>query len=166
MAFANLFGMGGAPLCSIARGRGDIEEAENIMGNSFVMLLSTGIVLTIVGLLIKKPLLYMFGASDQTFPYANEYITIYLLGNVFVMISLGMNHFINAQGFGRMGMATMILGAVSNIILDPIFIFVLDMGVRGAALATIISQFLSSLWVVRFLLSEKTILKLKKTALY
>lgn len=108
----------------------------------------------------------MFGASDQTFPYADEYITIYLLGNVFVMISLGMNHFINAQGFGRVGMATMILGAVSNIILDPIFIFVLDMGVRGAALATIISQFLSSLWVVRFLLSEKTILKLKKTALY
>lgn len=108
----------------------------------------------------------MFGASDQTFPYADEYITIYLLGNVFVMISLGMNHFINAQGFGRVGMATMILGAVSNIILDPIFIFIFDMGVRGAALATIISQFLSSLWVVRFLLSEKTILKLKKTALY
>lgn len=163
MAFANLFGMGGAPLCSIERGRGDIEEAENIMGNSFFMLVSTGVVLTILGLLIKKPVLYMFGASDMTFKYANEYITIYLLGNVFVMISLGMNHFINSQGFGRIGMATMILGAVSNIILDPIFIFVFNMGVRGAALATIISQFLSSLWVLRFLLSEKAIIKLKKS---
>lgn len=164
MAFANLFGMGGAPLCSIERGRGDIEEAENIMGNSFIMLTYTGIILTVLGLLLKKPMLYMFGASNMTFAYADEYITIYLLGNVFVMISLGMNHFINSQGFGRIGMVTMILGAVSNIILDPIFIFVFNMGVRGAALATIISQFLSCLWVLRFLVSEKAILKLKKSS--
>lgn len=118
MAFANLFGMGGAPLCSIERGRGNVEEAENIMGNSFVMLLSSGILLTFIGLLIKEPVLYLFGASPETFLYADKYITIYLIGNVFVMISLGMNQFINSQGFGRTGMLTVIVGAVSNIILD------------------------------------------------
>lgn len=160
MAFANLFGMGGAPLCSIERGRGNNEEAENIMGNSFIMLVATGILLTLFGLLFKKPMLYMFGASDTTYPYANEYMTIYLLGNVFVMISLGMNHFINAQGFSRVGMMTVILGAVANIILDPIFIFTLDMGVKGAALATIISQFLSALWVLKFLTGENAIFHL------
>jgi len=163
-AFANLFGMGGAPLCSIERGRGNNKEAENIMGNSFIMLITSGILLTILGLLIKKPMLYLFGASDTTFTFANQYITIYLLGNVFVMISLGMNNFINAQGFGRIAMSTVILGAAANIILDPIFIFVFNMGVQGAALATIISQFLSSLWVVKFLLSKKAILKLNKNS--
>ena len=161
-AFANLFGMGGAPLCSIERGRGNNEEAENIMGNSFIMLITSGILLTMLGLLMRKPMLYLFGASDTTFIFANQYITIYLLGNVFVMISLGMNHFINAQGFGRIAMKTVILGAAANIILDPIFIFVFNMGVQGAALATIISQFLSSLWVVRFLISKEAILKLNK----
>lgn len=164
MAFANLFGMGGAPLCSIERGRQNNEEAENIMGNSFVMLVATGILLTLLGLLMKKPMLYLFGASDETFLYANQYITIYLLGNVFVMISLGMNHFINAQGFGRIGMMTIILGAVTNIILDPIFIFVLDMGVQGAALATIFSQFLSALWILKFLTEKQAILKLNKNS--
>lgn len=162
MAFANLFGMGGAPLCSIERGRGNYDEAEKIMGNSFIMLLISGIILTIVGLLLKKPMLYMFGASDQTFPYADEYVTIYLLGTIFVLISLGMNHFINAQGFGKIGMLTVALGAVTNIILDPIFIFLLDLGVRGAALATIISQFLSALWVIQFLTGKKAILTLKR----
>jgi putative MATE family efflux protein len=164
MAFANLFGMGGAPLCSIERGRGNIDEAENIMGNSFIMLVSSGIVLTLLGLLLKKPMLYLFGASNMTFPYADEYITIYLIGNVFVMISLGMNNFINSQGFGRIGMLTVILGAVSNIILDPIFIFVFDMGVKGAAIATIVSQFLSALWVLKFLRSKKAILNLTRSS--
>ncbi len=161
IAFANLFGMGGAPLCSIERGRGNEKEAEAIMGNSFVLLIVFGMGLTVLGMIFKKPMLYLFGASDQTYPYANQYISIYLLGNVFVMIGLGMNSFINSQGFGTMGMVTVLLGAVVNIILDPIFIFVLGMGVKGAALATILSQFFSALWTVGFLTGKKTILKLK-----
>lgn len=165
MAFANLFGMGGAPLCSIERGRKNHDEAEKIMGNSFVMLVYTGTLLTILGLIFKKPMLYLFGASDITYRYANEYITIYLIGNVFVMISLGMNHFINAQGFGRVGMMTVILGAICNIILDPIFIFLFDMGVKGAAIATVISQFLSAVWVLKFLTGENAILRLNRESL-
>lgn len=161
MAFANLFGMGGGPLCSIERGRKNYEEAEKIMGNSFVLLISCGILLTVLGLLIKKPMLYLFGASELTFPYADQYVTIYLLGNVFVMISLGMNHFINSQGFGKIGMLTVICGAITNLILDPILIFVFNMGVQGAAWATIISQFCSAVWVLKFLFSDKAILKLK-----
>ncbi|GAA0121952.1 MATE family efflux transporter [Clostridium faecium] len=161
MAFANLFGMGGAPLCSIARGRGDNEEAEKIMGNSFALLIISGILLTALGLIFKKPLLFLFGASDATFSYANDYISIYLLGTIFVMISLGMNSFINSQGFGRIGMMTILLGAITNIVLDPIFIFVFHMEVKGAAFATIISQFLSSIWVLKFLIGKNTILKLK-----
>lgn len=160
-AFANLFGSGGAPLCSIARGRGNHEEAEKIMGNSFSLLLISGVILTILGLLLKEPLLYLFGASDATFPYANGYITIYLLGSSFVMVGLGMNSYINSQGFGRIGMTTVLLGAIANIILDPIFIFIFDMGVKGAALATILSQFLSAAWIFRFLTGKKTILKLR-----
>lgn len=162
MAFANLFGMGGSPLCSIERGKGNNRQAEKIMGNSFAMLLLAGILLTIIFLLIKKPVLYMFGASDETFRYANDYISIYIIGSIFVMISLGMNSFINAQGFAKTGMITILLGAIVNIILDPIFIFVMHMGVKGAALATIISQFLSACWVLRFLISDKAILKLRK----
>lgn len=161
MAFANLFGMGGAPLCSIARGKGDNEEAEKIMGNSFALLIISGITLTVLGLIFKKPLLFLFGASDATFSYANDYIGIYLLGTIFVMISLGMNSFINSQGFGRIGMMTILLGAIINIILDPIFIFIFNMEVKGAAFATIISQFLSALWVLKFLTGKNTILKLK-----
>lgn len=164
MAFANLFGMGGAPLCSIERGRTNNKEAENIMGNSFVMLIISGLILTFLGLLLKKPMLYLFGASEKTLPYADSYITIYLIGNLFVMISLGMNHFINSQGFGRIGMVTIILGAVANIILDPIFIFRFNMGVQGAALATIISQALSAIWVLQFLCSKKAILRLTKSS--
>ena len=110
--------------------------------NLLSLLLITGLMLTIVILIFKKPLLYLLGASDNTFSYANDYITIYLLGSVFVMISLGMNSFINSQGFGRIGMMTILVGAITNIILDPIFIFLLHMGVKGAALATIFSQFL------------------------
>lgn len=161
MAFANLFGMGGAPLCSIERGRGNEEEAEKIMGNSFVLMLAFGVILTVLGLIFKKPLLYMFGASDVTYPYAAQYAEIYLLGTIFVMVGLGMNSFINSQGFGTIGMMTVLMGAVVNIILDPIFIFTLDMGVRGAALATVIAQFLSAVWTVRFLTGKKAILKLK-----
>lgn len=161
IAFANLFGTGGAPLCAIARGKGDNEEAERIMGNSFAMLLIFGVLLTVFGFLFKKPMLYLFGASDTTFPFANSYITIYLLGSIFVMIGLGMNSFINSQGFAKVGMMTVLLGAIANIILDPIFIFVFDMGVKGAAIATVISQFLSAVWILVFLTGEKTILKLK-----
>lgn len=161
IAFANLFGMGGSPLCSIERGRGNQDEAERIMGNSFCMMLIFGVGLTVLGLLVKRPMLYLFGASSQTFPYADSYVSIYLLGSIFVMIGLGMNSFINAQGFGKIGMMTVLLGAVSNIILDPVFIFVFDLGVQGAALATIISQGLSALWIFRFLTGPKTILKLK-----
>ena len=163
-AFANLFGMGGAPLCSIQRGKGDIQEAEAIMGNSFILMLGCGVILTILGLIFKRPMLYLFGASDATIPYADEYITIYLLGSVFVMVGLGMNSFINSQGFGKIGMLTVIVGAVANIILDPIFIFLFDMGVQGAAWATIISQGLSAAWIVSFLTGKRTILKLRKGA--
>ncbi len=160
-AFANLFGMGGSPLFSMERGRGDVEKARKIMGNTFALLVGTGILLTVVILLIKQPLLYAFGASDVTYPYANGYITIYLCGSVFVMIGLGMNNFINAQGFGRKGMMTVLLGAVTNIVLDPIFIFLLNMGVQGAALATVISQFISAVWAVSFLRGKKTLIRLE-----
>ncbi|MDO4295606.1 MAG: MATE family efflux transporter [bacterium] len=165
MAFANLFGMGGAPLCSIERGRGNHREAEAIMGNSFLMLVLVGLLLTILGLQFKIPMLYLFGASDATIGYADRYITIYLLGNVFVMIGLGMNSFINSQGFGMVGMMTVLLGAVANIVLDPLFIFVFGMGVQGAALATILSQLLSAIWIVAFLVGKKSILKLRISAL-
>lgn len=159
-AFANLFGMGGAPLCSIARGKGEHERAIKIMGNSFSTLLISGIVLTVVCFLFKEPILYAFGASEDTFPYANSYLEIYLIGTVFVMISLGMNSFINSQGFGRTGMLTVLVGAIVNLILDPIFIFVFHMGVSGAALATVISQGLSALWVLVFLTGKRTIYRL------
>ena len=160
-AFANLFGMGGAPLCSIARGREDFNQAQRIMQNAFCMLIGTGIFVTIAGFLIERPLLYAFGASDATYPFASDYLKIYLLGNLFVMIGLGMNPFINSQGFGKIGMITVTLGAVINILLDPLFIFVFHMGVRGAALATVIAQFGSAVWVLCFLFSDKPILRLR-----
>ena len=161
MAFANLCGMGGSPLCSIHRGKGENDEAEKVMGNSFTLLLLLGAVCTVGFLLAKGPVLRLFGASDQTFPFANEYLTIYLCGTLFVMISLGMNPFINSQGFGRIGMLTVILGAAVNIVLDPIFIFLLHMGAGGAALATVIAQGCSAAWVLKFLLGKKAILRLK-----
>lgn len=160
IAFANLFGMGGAPLFSIERGKNNEKKAQDIMNNTFVMLVYSGILLTMFILAVKKKLLYMFGASDITFPYANDYITIYLWGSIFVMIGLGMNNFINAQGFGKKGMITVLLGAVINIILDPFFIFFLHMGVKGAALATIISQFISALWAILFLTGNQALIKL------
>ena len=165
-AFANLFGMGGAPLCSIARGSHEEEKAEKVMGNSFSMLLFTGVLLMGICFIFRKPLLYLFGASSATFPYANAYISIYLCGTVFVMISLGMNQFINSQGFGKIGMLTVMLGAFTNIVLDPILIFGLDMGVQGAALATVISQGLSAAWVMKFLTGKKAILRLSKRAMH
>lgn len=161
MAFANLCGMGGAPLCSIHRGRGEEEEAERIMGNSFVLLLILGAVLSLFCLVFRRPILYLFGASDQTFPYARDYLTIYLLGTLFVMIGLGMNPFINAQGYSVIGMLTVALGAVVNILLDPVFIFTLGLGVKGAALATIFSQACSALWVLLFLTGKRAALRLR-----
>ena len=160
-AFANLFGMGGSPLFSIQRGKDDRDRAQVILGNTFALLVGTGVALTVVLLVLKRPLLYAFGASDATYPYADGYLTIYLLGSVFVMISLGMNQFINAQGFGRTGMLTVLIGAVTNILLDPVFIFVLGMGVQGAALATILSQFLSAVWAVSFLRGKKALIRLE-----
>lgn len=164
-AFTYLFGNGGAPLCAMERGRGNDEEAEKLMGNTFTMLLITGVILMVVGFVFYKPILYLFGASDVTFPYAGEYITVYLFGTLFVMISLGMNPFINSQGFGNMGMLTVLLGAVMNIVLDPLFIFVFGMGVRGAAVATVLSQFISAAWVLRFLTGKRAVLHLKKEAM-
>ena len=165
MGFANLCGMGGAPLCSIHRGRGETDEAERIMGNSFTLLLLFGLSLTGLCLAFRRPILYLFGASDLTFPYANDYLTIYILGTVFVMVGLGMNPFINSQGFSQMGMMTVTVGAVVNIVLDPVFIFGMDMGVRGAALATVISQGCSAVWVLRFLTGRRAILRLRLSAL-
>ena len=160
MAFTNLFGQGGAPLCSIARGAGDKERAEDIMGNSLTMLLMAGMAITMVGYVCKRPILYAFGASDVTYVYAEQYLNIYLAGTMFLMISVGMNHYINSQGFPKIGMLSVIIGAVTNIILDPIMIFGMDLGIRGAALATVISQFVSAVWVMKFLLGKKTLLKL------
>ena len=161
MAFGNLFATGGTPLCSIARGAGEQERAEKIMNNTFSMLIRSGLVLTVMGYCFRKPILYLFGAGDETYPYADAYLQIYLAGTVCSMISTGMNGFINAQGFPKIGMLTIILGAVLNVILDPVFIFLLDMGVRGAAAATIISQTVSCLWVLRFLTGKQAILTLK-----
>ena len=161
MAFARLSGMGGAPLCSIARGRGDLDEAEKIMGNSFSLLMIFAVALTVLGEIFLESLLYAFGASQDTIGYAMEYGRIYLAGNVFVLVTLGMNSFINSQGFARIGMMTTLLGAVANIILDPIFIFVFGWGVKGAAWATVISQGLSALWVMKFLTGKTAILRLK-----
>lgn len=161
IGFSNLCGTGGAPLSSMERGKGDIDRAENIMGNAFMMLLIIGVVLTAVCYVVKRPLLYFFGASDDTFQYANEYLSVYLIGTVLVMIGLGMNPFINSQGFGRTGMMTVVLGAAINIALDPLFIFVFQMGVRGAALATIISQGCSAVWVLKFLTGKKAIMQLR-----
>ena len=140
-AFANLFSFGGAPLFSMERGRENDEEAQKIMGNSFLMTLVLGVMLLGTGLLVKESLLYALGASSATFHYANDYISIYLLGTVFVMISLSMNGFINCQGFAKMGMLTVLIGAVLNLLLDPIFIFGFHMGVKGCLLYTSFCKF-------------------------
>ncbi len=164
-AFANLCGTGGAPLCSIARGEGDEGWASRIMGVSFTFLLLLGAALTAVFYLFHEPFLYLVGGSPDTVEHARSYLLIYLAGTIPVMIGLGMNPFINAQGFGRTGMMTTLLGAVINLILDPLFIFVLGMGVRGAALATVIAQVCSAAWVLAFLTGRRAILRLDRGSL-
>lgn len=155
-AFAALAAMGGAPRASIQEGRGDLEASEQIMGNSLTLLLIISLVLTVILQLFAEPLLQMFGASNQTIGYALDYMRIYSLGTVFVQLTLGMNAYITAQGFTSVSMKTVLIGAVLNTILDPIFIFILQMGVRGAALATILSQAVSAIWVFRFLMGNKS----------
>lgn len=162
VAFSALFGFGGAPRASIAMGRGDKDQAEEIMGQSFLALCVTGVVLTVLFYVFCDPLLYLFGASDSTIPYASSYLHIYVLGSVFVLITTGMNAFITSQGFAKIGMFTTFIGAGLNIILDPIFIFGFKLGVSGAALATIISQSVSAIWVLKFLFGKKTVLKIKR----
>lgn len=157
--FANLFATGGAPLFSIARGKKESVTAQKLLNTSFSMLLLTGVALSTVLLLFLKPILFLIGADAETFPFAYGYFIIYGFGTVFSMISLGMNAFINSQGFSGIGMGTVLIGAVLNLVLDPIFIFALDMGVQGAAIATVISQFFSAAWVLRFLLGKKAIFK-------
>ena len=160
-AFTNLYGAGGAPLCSIERGRGNNEGAEEIMNTSFYLLVITGGILTILGSIFCSPILTLFGATDTSLPYALSYMRIYLMGTIFSMVALGMNPFINSQGFANVGMTTIFLGAAANIILDPIFIFLLGLGVQGAAWATICSQILSAVFVMHFLTSGKAELRIR-----
>lgn len=160
-AFAMLSGSGGAPRAAIFMGKKDNETAEKIMGNCFSLILLFAVGLTVLCSIFAPRLLCLFGASDATLPYAVEYARIYIFGSIFVLIVLGMNLFITTQGFSKISMMTTLIGAVINVILDPIFIFVLDMGVRGAAIATVLSQAVGAIWVLRFLTGKKTILKLK-----
>lgn len=161
-AFAFLVGVGGSPRASIYMGKKDNDTAEKILGNCFTALIVCAIALTIIVLLFKEPLLYLFAASEDTIGYAMDYITIYAVGTIFVQLTLGLNAFISAQGFSKISMLTVIIGAVTNIVLDPIFIFLFDMGVKGAALATVFSQALSAAWAIWFLFSKHTVLRLRK----
>ena len=161
-AFSAFIGAGGAPLASIALGKGDRDRAEKILGNGVSVLLIFSISLTIIFMIFKRPLLFLFGASDQTIPFAVNYITIYLFGTIFVQLALGLNMFISSQGQARTAMLSVLIGAVINIVLDPVFIFGLHMNVQGAALATIISQAVSAIWVVHFLLSEKSAIRIRR----
>ena len=165
MAFTVLFGNGGVPLFAIARGAGENEQAEKILGNAFGLLVISSFILMAVSYIFCRPILFLVGASEASYIYAEEYLKIYLLGTIFSMLTTGLNGYINAQGFPKFGMATTILGAVANLILDPIFIFIFDMGVAGAALATIISQALSAIWVLRFLTGNKAVIRLKKSCI-
>ena len=155
-AFAALMAMGGAPRASIQEGRGNSREAERIMGNSFTLLVFASLILTLVFRIWAEPILLLFGASENTIGYALDYLNIYAIGTIFVQVTLGMNSYITAQGFTMTGMKTVLIGAVLNTILDPIFIFGLDMGVQGAALATVLSQAVSAAWVFRFLVGPQT----------
>lgn len=160
-AFAALVSMGGAPRASIMMGKGKHEEAEKILGNCTAMLCLVAVILTILFLIFGKDILLIFGASENTIEYAWAYMQIYSCGTIFVQLALGLNAFINAQGFAKIGMLTVVIGAICNIILDPIFIFLLNMGVRGAALATIISQGVSCVWILKFLMGNKSTLRLQ-----
>ena len=161
-AFSSLAGMGGAPLAAIKMGEEDNESAEKIMANSFSLLIIMSIVLTSLFLLFKEPILIAFGASEKTLSSGIDYISIYLLGTIFVQIALGMNAYINTQGFAKISMMTVAIGAIINIILDPILIFKLNLGVKGAALATLTAQAVSAIWVLRFLFGNKSILKIRR----
>lgn len=161
-AFAALISSGGAPRASIHMGKGDMDSAEKIMGGCFSLQIILSVILTAILLIWNRDLLLMFGASENTIEYASAYMSIYAVGTVFVQLTLGMGAFITAQGFTKVSMMTVLIGAVSNIILDPVFIFGFGMAVRGAALATIISQGLSCIWVLSFLIGKKTQLKLKR----
>lgn len=161
-AFTNLFGAGGVPLFSIARGAKEEERAERILGNTFTLLLSTSLVLFAVCYAFRRPVLYLFGASDASYGYADAYLRIYLFGTSFSMLATGLNGFINAQGFPQIGMLATVTGAILNLILDPILIFALGMGMSGAALATVFSQMISCAWVLRFLTSGKTPLTIRR----
>lgn len=161
-AFSSLFGTGGAPLASIKLGEGNRKEAERILGVSAFMLLCTSVVLFAIFSMFMDPLLMAFGASENTLPYAKEYLSVYLLGTVFVQLVLGLNPFISAQGAAKEAMLSVIIGAVINIVLDPLFIFIFGMGVRGAALATVISQGISCLWVIVFLAGKRSKMQLKR----
>lgn len=161
-AFAYLFGMGGAPRASIFMGKKDNATAEKILGNCTTSLMIIAVLLTVLVLIFQEPLLYLFGASENTIGYAMDYMTIYAIGTIFVQLTLGLNAFISAQGFSKISMLTVVIGAVTNIVLDPIFIFGLNMGVQGAAVATVMSQALSAIWAFWFLSGKNTILKLKR----
>ena len=161
-AFTALFGTGGAPLFSIARGAKEERRAEKILGNTFTLLAGAAVIIFVLCYVFRGPVLYLFGASDASYVYADAYLRIYLFGTIPVMISTGLNGFINAQGFPKIGMLTTLIGAVLNLFLDPVFIFVMKFGVRGAALATVLSQIVSFVWVMRFLTGKKAILTLKK----
>ena len=161
-AFAALVSMGGAPRSSIMMGKGDKDTAEKILGNCTTALVFISVILTAVVLIFGEKMLMTFGASENTIKYALDYLKIYACGTLFVQLSLGLNAFITAQGFAKTSMFTVLIGAILNIILDPIFIFGFNMGVKGAALATIISQGVSALWVIKFLIGDKTLLKIKK----
>lgn len=161
-AFAMLAGAGGAPLASIALGKQDKDRAEKIMANSFSLLLIFSVILTIAFYVAAPSLLTMFGASEVTLPYAVDYARIYILGSICVLIVMGMNPFITTQGFAKISMMTTVIGAAINILLDPIFIFGLNMGVKGAALATVLSQGVGAIWILRFLTGKQTTLRLKK----
>ena len=160
-AFAALVGNGGAPRASIYMGKNDTDTAQKILGNCFSLQIILSIILTIILLIGNKTFLLAFGASENTISYAVNYMNIYAIGTIFVQLTLGMNAFITAQGFAKTGMLSVLIGAVANIVLDPVFIFGMNMGVRGAALATIISQTLSCIWVLSFLFGKKTFLKIK-----
>lgn len=161
-AFSNLVGMGGAPRASVAMGRGDYKTAEKILGNCITILVVLSVVLSVVFTIYGEPVLLAFGASENTLPYAMAYLRIYLLGTIFVQFTLGMTPFITNQGFAKTSMATTCIGAISNIILDPIFIYGFNMGVVGAAVATILSQALSMIWVLCFFLGKRSVLRIRK----
>ena len=161
-AISALVGMGGGSRAVVRMGEGKEDQANAILGNSTALLIGLSVIVTVLFLAVKEPMLLLFGATENTLAYASDYLTIYLLGSIFVELSLGLNFFITAQGFSTVSMATVLIGAVTNIVLDPIFIFGFGMGVRGAALATIIAQGVSAAWVVRFLVGKRTRLRIQR----